>query len=1008
MKIRLLILVLWLAAASLLQAYTFGQNKLNLEPETWSQIATMHFDIYFPRGEGDFGKLAALMAEETYYRLRDDLSFPLGSRVPIIIYRNKTGFQNTNIIYPLLTEGIGGFTESLHNRVVIPFDGSYKGLEELLAHELTHAYANSLESGLTNALTSLSLSSLPLWFSEGLPEYLSVGGKSDYNNMFVMDMVVNDKLPSLENAGGYYAYRLGESFLDYIARTWGRDKVSEYFFALRSVKNLDSATKKVFGMKFADLESRWRFQLKRDFLPQLGANGVPAEDMERRTDSEKDGSYLNFMPRFSPNGERYVYFSSAGARYSIWLAGAHGLSAPRKIMTGEATGKVEEFYYFRSSLSWFPDNRRVAFAAKTAHGDRIHILDTDKGKITETLDLKGFDAIYELDVAPDGESIVFAGQRNMQCDLFGYDLKTADVKQLTNDLYNDLQPRFSPDGMSVFFASERDTTENSGQKGFFAGLVNQIYQLDLQSGEIRQQTFEPKDCSFPLPDQTGNKLLFINSGAGVSNLFVLDLSSREKAQLTNVLSGVYSADLSADSRHLLLSNYFNGAWNIYYSTGLGDSLSFAAYPEASLWDGKKSLMDQVDLGKLDYFGKREKPRPKRENPASGYARRDPFLSDFPAFEFTREDSLRLNRDFSYDERPTKIETIPQVKDYRTKFSLDNLWGGLAYSPSVGTIGYVELSMSDLMGNHGIGLQAEISGKIEDSSILLTYLFLKRRTDLGLGVFNLFDEVIYKTGVEEYIRYRERQSGLYFLLRYPLSRFFRVEFDNLLYQRGQYVSDWIWDSPTSNTGHWGGEDKIGQAVVCTPGLTLVHDNALYGSTGPLLGWRAFYNASTTLSDSKFEYLTNYLDWRSYTLFSKRYSLALRTIAGISVGDHPQHFELGGYYGVRAYEGDLSGEKKAVANLELRFPFLEYLNLAFPLPLSISNVRGSLFADLGTVFDDFKDFRGMQDGTLKDLYLGYGFGPRVDLGIMLLRFDVTWLTDLSHHSKPTYYLSLSEDF
>jgi len=42
------------------------------------------------------------------------------------------------------------------------------------------------------------------------------------------------------------------------------------------------------------------------------------------------------------------------------------------------------------------------------------------------------------------------------------------------------------------------------------------------------------------------------------------------------------------------------------------------------------------------------------------------------------------------------------------------------------------------------------------------------------------------------------------------------------------------------------------------------------------------------------------------------------------------------------------------------------------------------------------------------LGYGFGPRLDLGYFVLSFDVTWLTDLETRSKPTFYIGLSEDF
>ena len=108
-----LLLLLILVAAFSLRAYTFGQNKVNVVDSRWSMIRSMHFDLYFPAGNDDFGRLVSLMSEEIYYRLKEDLRFPIRSRIPLIVYETQKEFLNTNIVFPLLTEGIGGFTESL-------------------------------------------------------------------------------------------------------------------------------------------------------------------------------------------------------------------------------------------------------------------------------------------------------------------------------------------------------------------------------------------------------------------------------------------------------------------------------------------------------------------------------------------------------------------------------------------------------------------------------------------------------------------------------------------------------------------------------------------------------------------------------------------------------------------------------------------------------------------------------------------------------------------------------
>jgi len=987
-------------------AYSFGQNKVNAKSQDFSVIQTMHFDIYFPQGEDQFGKTAALMAEEIYYYIKAEFKVPLDGRVPIVFYATKSEFQSTNIIYPLLSEGVGGFTESLRNRVVVPFEGSYAALEELLAHELTHAYLNAMDNRLINAFNSLRPTSFPFWFSEGLPEFLSIGGEDDYNNMFILDMVINDNIGKLQDTDGYLAYRLGESFLTYIADTWGREKVSEYFFAIKGSSNLDEATKKIFGMEFKDLESRWNYQLKRNYYPLINDHGIPMENFEQRTFHKKDGSYFNYSPRLSPDGSRYVYYSNAGARYSIWMAGTQGLAKPKLIYRGEKTSQSEEFYYLRSTLSWFPDNRRIAFAAKTASGDKIQILDVEREKIVSTLSIPELDAIYEADVSPEGDKLVLAAQQGMQTDLYLYDLNSKKLIQLTNDSFSDAHPRFSPDGKSIAYDSERIVRSEKPRYGLFADLNTDVFVLELASLQVRQITEEDFKCQRPIWADNGNKLMFITYRDAVSNFEIVDLVQGKYAVPAATMAGIFSGDLGSDGQSLVFSNYFAGAWDIYFEENPLQNLNWQNYTFPLNSPRKDTLLSRIDLGRLDYFGKKTHAERKRMNPNRPV---DPRRPIFPSFEYSYEDSLRLFPETEWDNKPDSITTIPQVQKYKTRFALDSLWGGLAYSSSAGTVGNIELGLSDLMGNHGIGISLGITGKIKDSNLLLSYLYLKRRADYGVAVYNFFDETLYRhelPGQDEYLRLRNRETGFYLLYRYPFSRFFRIEVDHSFFNVEQ-----SWDYlPPQNVEdeNWIMDTSKATDTVYAPGLSLIHDNSLSGSTGPLVGWRAFYQIRKSFARHELDYLTNYLDLRSYTFFSRRYSLAARLNAAISTGKSPDRFDLHGYYGVRALDEELDGEKKVLGSMELRFPFFDYIAMAFPVPIALGNIRGSIFADAGSVWDDNKDFRGMLNGKLEDIKLGYGFGPRLNLGYFVLKFDVTWLSDLSRISKPMYYLSLTEDF
>ena len=53
-------------------------------------------------------------------------------------YADHPDFQQTNVISGFLDQSTGGVTESLRNRVIMPFTGVYAENDHVLGHELVH------------------------------------------------------------------------------------------------------------------------------------------------------------------------------------------------------------------------------------------------------------------------------------------------------------------------------------------------------------------------------------------------------------------------------------------------------------------------------------------------------------------------------------------------------------------------------------------------------------------------------------------------------------------------------------------------------------------------------------------------------------------------------------------------------------------------------------------------------------------------------------------------------
>ena len=1070
----ILILVFGLCFFSL-NSYYYGKNKIQQEKINWSLIESRHFDVYFVSGHEEFGKLVVLMAENAYYHLNQFFRHPILNRIPIIVYSSKQDFQSTNIIYPLLTEGIGGFTETLRNRVSLPFDGSYKKFEEILIHELVHAYINDIEGAFFRDPFLRSLSSnLPFWFSEGLPEYLALKGNDISNQKFIIDMIINDQLRDMEFLGGFFAYRLGESLLVWIAEEWSDTKVTEYFYNIRTYPDIHNATKVTFGFDFTELQNKFRLYVKRKYSHMLNDTNVPWEIATRHTIAKETHAYQNIFPRFSPNGNDFIFFSSHKARTSILKGSTYKLNNDKVVLIGERTARFEEFHFDRNNIVWLSNygisaqsdisnanslkdngtntaeqnNQTIAFVAKTAFADVIYFYDVERKRVVSEFSFPEFDSIYEIDVSPCNNFIAITAQKENKCDLYIYNISTNELKQLTDDFYFAYSPAWSSDGQNIAFVSERyigplinNDNESIDSTHLFGKMAKNIYYCNVHTGDFFQITHDTYDNYHPKWINDA-QIAFITDKSGISHINIIDINENTRATVTNMLSGIHSFDYSNVNETLIFSVYFENAFDIYSLLKPFQKLDFYDYKTNTIikfiddfhsvfntdryqyygrdFEAEENLRNQVNTGR------QRRNRSRQERPSESVPEPIQSLSDDsdtinePFSPASEPQSLQEGKDndldiilskffplaYQVDLRPDTLNfKTPVIKKYKPRFQIDNFWGGFAYSPSYGSVGMLQLGLSDIMGDHGIGVSMDFNGAIEESNIVFNYMYLPHRLDYGFAVYNFVDYVLYRdrsVTPTKYFENREYQTGVYFTTRYPLSRFFRLELDHQVYR---YRSEWHeWES---TFGSWQKITSVSDYIY-VPQFGYVFDNALYGSTGPMAGSKLSSFIRHGFSQKNNSFTTVYNDLRHYNLFANRYALAQRLVFGFSEGQNPERFSLTGLNGIRGFDDrSLRGNRKAMTSVELRYPFVDILRMSFPLPMTITNIRGSLFTDFGSVWSS-EDFRGMKDGKLEDLKMGFGFGPRLNLGFFVLSFDIAWTTDFMKHSKPSFYFSLYEDF
>lgn len=237
-----------------------------------------------------------------------------------------------------------------------------------------------------------------------------------------------------------------------------------------------------------------------------------------------------------------------------------------------------------------------------------------------------------------------------------------------------------------------------------------------------------------------------------------------------------------------------------------------------------------------------------------------------------------------------------------------------------------------------------------------------------------------------------------------------------------------------------------------GASLTTDNALNTYFGPFDGRRAQLSVvhSPGYGSNGLRFTTVSADARKYWWFKKYYAVALRASTGATFGRDPQRFFVGGLDNwivprfrsgeiiVDAIEDflatfvsplrgsdyyELQGTRYFVSNLELRFPLVHFMQLGFPVPLFLQQIRGVTFIDFGAAwggqdltfqdkdgnlhkanytyvdrngnrvynkakFDWGQTLQGEPGPVFQDARLGYGFGIRAFLGFFILRYDLAW--------------------
>jgi len=962
--VRILFLALVLTATvatTPASAQYFGRNKVQYKNFDFEVLKTEHFDIYYYPSAKEGIDFAARMSERWLARLQKVLEHELRGRQALVLYASHPDFEQTNVIQGELSEGTGGVTESLRRRIILPMGGPLADTDHVIGHELVHAFQFDITTRPGGQSGETGAHHLPLWFIEGMAEYLSIGAIDSNTAMWLRDAAREEKLPTIHELDNpkYFPYRWGQAFWAYVAGKWGDGVVRQMLSIGAAAGDPEVAIRRVLGLSADELSLEWHSAIRRAYEPVMSEAMPPREVGTVVLKGEKDAiaGNLNIAPAISPDGKLIAFLSERGV-FSIDLFVADAVTGKvlHKLTSTATDAHYSSLQFIHSAGAWDRESEQIAIATVTAGKPALAIFNARSGNKEREVPLPGVDEIFNPTWAPDGRSVAFTAMTRGLTDLWLVDLTTSALKQLTADPYAELQPAWSPDGRRIAFATDRFSSklETLDIGSYRLALI------DPATGAITQVgAFTGGKNINPQWAPDSQSLYFISDRDGIPNVYRVTLAG-DLTQITNVGTGISGI------------------------TGTSPALSVASQANVAaftVYDGGNHHIHTLSLDGAAGIGK-----PAREGSTTA--------ATLPPLDRRESEVAALLDNAEFGLPPAQQY---EVEEYSAKLGLEAVGqptvgvGVGGYGASIG--GGIGLLFTDMLGDQVLGVGFQVNSGLggglsyKDVAAQVTYINQKRRLNWGL----VGGQVPYVTGgfrsgfgtvegqnayVEETVLYRQTERSGSGLVSYPVSRAQRVELQGGASQIAfeQQIRTQAYSLSTGNrivddTQTTSLADTV---TMGTTSAALVFDTSAFGPTSPVQGQRYRFEASPTFGDITFTGVL--LDYRRYFMPASFYTLATRVmhygrygsggedsrlypmfigyptlVRGYDVGSFsPSECVPDGVSDCPVFD-QLVGSRMLVANVELRFPLLRPFGGASsgmygPLPVEVA-----LFADGGAAWE-----------------------------------------------------------
>ncbi len=777
----------------------FGKNRIQHKKFIWKFYQSANFNSYFNQGGLELGKFTAQVAEEELQSIEQAVEYSVQRRINIIVYDNYNDMRSSNIGLGKDWINAGGVTKLVNNKMVVYFDGNHANLRLQIRQGIAKVLLDNQLFGddIGEFASNQALLDLPQWLTDGYVSYVAQPWSTEKD----------DDLKSAMLSGSYnnfyqFAFEkpllAGHSFWYYVSEKYKKENVAYFLYLARIYKNLNSASLRIAKKKFkAVLADFMQYEQDKYYKDIRQRRNVPKGTIAV-TEEIKKSDFFRFNANPNPRNNSYVVVEYKKGIYSVKLN--ENYETVKVLLKSGVRTHQNDINPNYPVIAWDGKGTRVTVIYWENGKIRMFVYDVIARYYRDKQVIEGIDQVLGVQYMLDANTLLLSAVKNGHSDIYTFKIESQKLEQLTNDVYDDLDPSFVsfPNKSGIVFSSNRPGPDavNSDTVLPSHNRFN-IYLLDYLTKKQISKLSDMKYGNARYPSQYNvNHFTFVTDENGIGNrwagffstqregldtmFFIGDeilrnpadkeLDSALAAWQKNEPDSILAFQVTKDSTYTFpLTNYQSSLLETRIAGDRGQVSEVLRQGDYKYL--YKLRVDSIALRKrnvnarpTDYLKKiiaQQKAQQGRTisgqrnnaTDTAATAAKDVFISEF---ENEKRDSAATAR-LAEEEGRENILLKSKLYNYRLKFSTDNVVSGVSnnilvnrYQPYAGGTGPIQLgngsnlnftfraTISDLLEDIKLTGGFRMGTNLRDNDYLLNFQNLRKRFDWGLTYFKTSD------------------------------------------------------------------------------------------------------------------------------------------------------------------------------------------------------------------------------------------------------------------------------